>query len=73
LHSTAKNDAISTIVPKVEMVTDDRMDVEYVVSEYGIVNLQGKSTKERALALISIAHPKFQQELIDAAKKITLI
>jgi itaconate CoA-transferase len=55
------------------MVTDDRMDVEYVVSEYGIVNLQGKSTKERALALISIAHPKFQQELIDAAKKITLI
>ncbi|CDZ77230.1 Succinyl-CoA:coenzyme A transferase [Legionella massiliensis] len=73
LHSSAKNGAVSTIVPKVEMVTDVRMDVEYIVTENGIVNLRGKSTKERALALIEIADPKFQEELIQAAQKLTLI
>ncbi len=73
LHSTAKNGAISTIVPKVDMVTDVRMDVEYVATEQGIVNLRGKTTKERALALISIAHPQFHDELIAKAKEVTLI
>lgn len=73
LHSTAKNGEISTIVPKVEMVTDVRMDVEHVATEYGIVNLRGKSTKERALALIGIADPKFQEELLKTAKQLTLI
>ncbi len=73
LHSTAKNGTISTIVPKVEMVTDVRMDVEHVATEFGIVNLRGKSTKERALALIGIADPKFQDELLKVAKQLTLI
>ena len=73
LHSTAKDKAASCIVPHVQMVTDDRMDVEYVVTEHGIVNLRGRSTRERALALIEIADPKFRDELRDAAKKITLI
>jgi itaconate CoA-transferase len=73
LHSTAKDGAVSTIVPKVDMVTDVRMDVEHVVTEFGMVNLRGKSTKERALALISIADPRFQEQLIQEAKKVTLI
>ena len=55
------------------MVTDLRMDVEWVVTEHGAVNLRGKSTKERALALIGIAHPAFRDELTSAARKVTLI
>jgi itaconate CoA-transferase len=73
IQSTARKGAISSIVPKVSMVTDERMDVEWVVTEYGAVNLRGKSTKERALALISLAHPSFRDELTAAARKITLI
>jgi len=73
LQSTAKKGSISSIVPKVAMVTDTRMDVEHVATEYGIVNLRGKSTKERAQALISIAHPDFRAELTAAARKVTLI
>lgn len=73
LQSTAKKGTKSTIVPRVSMVTDPRMDVEYVCTEHGIVNLRGKSTKERALALIQIAHPDFREELREAADKVTLI
>lgn len=73
LKAAAKNDTISCIVPHVQMATDTRMDVEYVVTEYGCVNLRGKSTRERALALISIAHPNFRDELTAHAKKIVLI
>jgi len=73
LASTAKRGAVSTIVPKVAMVTDPRMDVEWVVTEHGAVNLRGKSTKERADALISIAHPDHRAELTAAARKVTLI
>lgn len=73
LKSTAKNGAISCIVPRVQMATDTRMDVEYIVTENGCVNLRGKSTRERALALISIAHPNFREELTKHAKSINLI
>lgn len=73
LQSTARKGTLSTIVPKVGMVTDPRMDVEYVCTEFGIVNLRGKSTKERAEALISIAHPDFRDELTAAAQRVTLI
>lgn len=73
LQSTAGKGKFSTIVPKVAMVTDVRMDVEYVVTEHGVVNLRGKSTKQRAEALISIAHPDFRDELTAAARKVTLI
>jgi len=73
IQSTAKKGTLSSIVPKVAMVTDVRMDVEWVVTEHGAVNLRGKSTKERAEALIGVAHPDFRGELRAAARKITLI
>ena len=73
LHSTALKGTRSTIVPKVPMVTDDRMDVEHIVTENGVVNLRGLSTAERAHALISIAYPKFREELTVAARKVVLI
>lgn len=73
MQSTAKGGTLSTIVPRVPMVTDTRMDVEWVVTEFGAVNLRGKSTKQRADALISIAHPDFRSELTAAARSVTLI
>ncbi len=48
---------------KANIVTTPRSDVMYVVTEFGMVNLKGKSVAERALALISIAHPDFREEL----------
>ncbi len=73
LKSAAKNGTISCIVPRVQMATDTRMDVEHIATEYGCVNLRGRSTRERALALISIAHPNFRDELTKHAKSINLI
>jgi itaconate CoA-transferase len=73
LKSAAKKGTISAIVPRVQMATDTRMDVEYIATEYGCVNLRGKSTRERALALISVAHPNFRDELTAHAKSIVLI
>jgi itaconate CoA-transferase len=74
LYSTAKNGTVSRIVPRLtSLVTDPRMDTEYVVTEHGAVNLKGKSTKERALSLIGIAHPNFRDELTREAEKVTLI
>jgi itaconate CoA-transferase len=52
------------------MGTDARMDVEWVTTEHGIVNLRGKSTKQRAEALIGLADPKFHDELTAAAHRI---
>jgi itaconate CoA-transferase len=73
LKSSAKNGTISSIVPHVQMATDTRMDVEHIVTEYGMVNLRGRSTRERAVGLISIAHPRFREELTKHAKSINLI
>lgn len=52
------------------IVTDTRANTNYVVTEYGMVNMKGLSSWERAEKLISIAHPDFQQELIDSAEKM---
>jgi itaconate CoA-transferase len=73
LESTAGHGSTSTIVPKVGMVTDDRMDVEYIVTEHGVVNLRGKSTKERALGLIGVAEPRFRDQLLAEAKHMALV
>ena len=55
------------------IVTTPRSDVMYVVTEYGIVNLKGKSVAERAQALISIAHPDFREDLERQAYEHRLI
>ncbi|MCI0498917.1 MAG: GNAT family N-acetyltransferase [Planctomycetales bacterium] len=71
MPSTAKDDTVSRIVPKLADgagVVTTRGDVHYVVTEYGIAYLHGKSIRERVLSLINIAHPKFRRELIQAAK-----
>ena len=73
LKSSAKNGTISCIVPRVQMATDTRTDVEHVLTEYGCINLRGKSTRERARLLTSIAHPDFRDELTQYAKSINLI
>ena len=72
LPSTAKKGLISRIVPLItegSAVTTPRNDVNYVVTEYGIAQLKGKTLKERAKALIRIAHPKFRPHLILEYKK----
>lgn len=76
MKSTAVNDTVSRIVPHLNAtagVTLNRADVHYVVTEYGIAYLHGKNIRERAMALISIAHPKFRPWLIEEAKKRGLI
>ncbi len=67
IPSTASKGKVSRIVPILDegaIVTTTRNDVHYVVTEYGIADLRGKSVKERGRALISIAHPDFREELI---------
>jgi acyl-CoA hydrolase len=67
---------VSNIVPVLElgdMVTVPASDVSYIVTEYGIVNLKGKSVWQRAKALISIAHPAFREELTREAIRLGFI
>ena len=67
-----KGEVVSRINPLLtpgDIVTDPRSLAYYVVTEYGGVNLVGCSTWERAEKLISIAHPKFRDELIASAEK----
>ena len=61
----------SRIVPHFmgDIVTSPRSQAYYLVTEYGAVNLTGRTTWERAEMLISIAHPDFREELIQAAEK----
>jgi acyl-CoA hydrolase/GNAT superfamily N-acetyltransferase len=76
IPSTANENKISKIVPFLKEgvgVTLNRGDVHYVVTEYGIVYLHGKNIRERAMELISIAHPKFRSWLIEEAKNQNLI
>jgi len=71
LPSSAKNETVSRIVPTLlpgSGVTTTRGDVHYVVTEYGVAYLYGKSVRERALALINIAHPNFRDELMKFAR-----
>jgi acyl-CoA hydrolase len=76
LPSTAKNGTMSRIVSYLKQgagVVTSRADVHYVVTEYGATNLFGKNLRERAEALIEIAHPKFRGDLERAAKERRLL
>lgn len=74
--STAKENAISRIVPTLSQgthVSTSKNDINYVVTEFGVAQLRGKTAKQRAEALIGIAHPDFRGELREAAKKMQLL
>lgn len=71
LPSTARGGAVSRIVPHLSEgagVATTRGDVNFVVTEYGIAELQGKSIYQRVMELAQIAHPKFREELIRVAR-----
>lgn len=74
MPSTAKNNTVSRIVacltPGSGVVTS-RADVHYVVTEYGIAQLYGKTVKERAQALINIAHPSFRAKVLEECRQIS--
>ena len=72
LPSTAMDGAASRIVPKLSDgagVVTTRGDVHYVVTEFGVASLHARSIRERALALIEVAHPRFRSWLIAEAKR----
>lgn len=76
LRSTAKNGKISTITvahPKGATISVPRHDVDYVVTEFGVAHLRGKSLSERVKLLISIAHPNYREQLKREAKEIGYI
>ena len=76
LPSTAKHDAISRIVPTLRPgagAVTSRGDVHYVVTEYGVAYLHGRNTRQRAEALIGIAHPSFREELREYALQANLL
>ena len=67
---------LSRIVPFLQQgagVVTTRGDIHYVVTEYGVAYLHGKTMRERAMALINIAHPQFRSELLHAAKRRRLV
>jgi GNAT superfamily N-acetyltransferase len=72
IPSTAKEGKISRIKPFLTTGAGTvltRGDVDYVVTEYGVTSLKGKTIKERAISLINIAHPKFRNDLLKWAKR----
>ena len=76
LPSTARNDSMSRIVPMLKQgagVVTSRNHVHWIVTEYGAVDLYGKSIRQRTEALISIAHPKFREALTEQAKGLDYI
>jgi itaconate CoA-transferase len=73
-HSTAAKGRVSRIVPRLDgPVTTPRIDTHVVATEFGWADLKGKSSTERAKALIALAHPEFQAGLATAAKEMHLI
>src|SRR5512136_578736 len=76
MPSTAKNDTVSRISVNLREgagVVTTRGDVHYVVTEWGVAYLHGKNIRERAMALINIAHPKFRRKLLEGAKKLNYV
>ena len=76
LPATAKDDSITRIVPTLTPgthVSTSKNDINYVVTEFGVAQLRGKTAKQRAQELISIAHPDFRAELTESAKQMHLL
>ena len=76
LPSTAKDDTISRIAPVLSPgthVSTSKNDINYVVTEYGVAQLRGKSASQRARELIGIAHPAFREELTAQARQMLLL
>ena len=76
LPSTAKDNTISRIVPVLSPgthATTSKNDVNYVVTEYGVAQLRGKSTRQRAEELIAIAHPDFRASLREEARRMCVL
>ncbi|MDP1530597.1 acetyl-CoA hydrolase/transferase family protein [Rhodoferax sp.] len=76
LPATAKDDTLTRIVPTLTPgthVTTSKNDVNYVVTEFGVAQLRGKSAKQRAQELIAIAHPDFRAELTEGARRLNLL
>jgi acyl-CoA hydrolase len=75
MTSTTPDGKKSRIVPILDntAIVVPRGDVQYVVTEYGAVNLFGKSLQERAMGMISISHPDFREELLSQAKNMGLL
>ena len=75
-YATALSGEVSRVVPRFQagtVVTTPRMDTHYLATEYGVVNLKGKSTRDRALDIISLAHPKFRDDLLKEAQSLRLL
>ncbi len=76
LPSTAKDGSISRIVPVLSPgthVSTSKNDINYVVTEFGVAQLRGKSARQRATELIGIAHPDFRGELAQQARRLGLV
>lgn len=76
LPATAKDDTLTRIVPTLTPgthVTTGKNDINYVVTEFGVAQLRGKSAKQRAQELIAIAHPDFRAELTEGARRLNLL
>ena len=73
-YTDRKGHRHSNILPHLhgEIVTSPRSQVFFIVTEYGAVNLEGRSTWERAEMLVSVAHPDYRDELIEAAEKMKI-
>ncbi len=74
--ANTKDGVVSSIVPTLKPgagVTTPRGDIHHVVTEYGMVNLRGKSVRQRAMDLISIAHPDFRAELKKEAQRLLMM
>jgi len=71
--STAMEGTVTRIVPRLSEgagVVTTRGDVDVVITEYGLATLHGKTIRERVLSLIAVAHPKFRNDLLEAAKQM---
>ncbi len=76
LHSTARDDTVSTIVPTLSEgagVTIPSQDVDTVVTEYGVAELKGKCVRDRMEALIRVAHPDFRDWIRDEADRLKIV